>query len=78
MIKLNNDEKDYYLSSCFENNTIEIVNFYENKVIGVPQANILGDSLCTSVMYSIIKLKNEEKTYMFCFIADNNSVFYLS
>ena len=78
LIKLNNDEKDYYLSPCFKNNTIEIIDFYENKVIGVPQANIFGDSLCISIMYSIIQLKNENKTYMFCFIADNNSVFYIS
>ena len=73
LIKLNNDEKDYYLSSCFENHTIEIVDFYENKVVGVPQGNILGDSLCISVMYSIIQLKNEYKTYRVCFIADNTS-----
>ena len=77
-IKLvNDDKKDYYLSSCFNNYTIELIDFYNNKVIGVPQDNLFGDALCISLIYTILELKREEKTYMFCFISDNKTGFYL-
>jgi hypothetical protein len=78
-IKLtNNDDKDYYLSSCFEKHTIDIIDFYNNRVIGRSQLDLLGYSKWQSKFYSILELKNEDKVYMFCFIGYKNNIDYLS
>ena len=77
-IKLsNNDNRDYYLSSGFSNNTIEIIDFYNNKIIGIPQAEICRYSSWASIIFSILDLTNEERTYMFCFIGNNKNDSYI-
>ena len=54
-IKLtNNDNKDYYISSCFERYTIDIIDFYNNQVIGISQIDVLGYS-----SWSIKKRRND-------------------
>ena len=75
---INNDEKDYFLSSCFENFTIDIIDFYNKRIIGIPQANIFGDVLITSKIYSVFELNKAPKTYLFCFIGYYFSYYYLS
>ena len=79
-IKLANtdDNKEYYLSSCFEGNTIDIIDFYNNQVIGKSQFDLLGYSIWHTKFYSILELKNEDKTYMFCFIGNQDNVDYIS
>ena len=78
-IKLvNNDDKDYYLSSCFENNTIDIIDLNKGQVIGKSQLDLLGYSFWRSKFYSILELKNEDKTYIFCFIGNAGDVDYMS
>ena len=66
----NNDEKDYYLSSSFSNFTIEIIDFYNNKITGIPLGNIFTYSDWASVYFNILKLNNEKKT---CVIKDKIS-----
>ena len=54
-IKLtNNDNKDYYLSSCFERYPIDIIDFYNNQVIGISQLGLLGYSSWASKYYNIL------------------------
>ena len=83
MIKIkltNNDDKDYYLASCFEDNTIDIIDFDNNRVIGKSQSDLFGYEKWASRFYSILELKNENKTYMFCFVGnrDNDNYHYIS
>ena len=78
-IKLtNNDDKDYYLSSCFEGYTIDIIDFYNNQVIGISQLELFNYTSWSTKYYSILELKNENKTYMFCFIGIKNNTNYIS
>ena len=78
-IKLTNDDnKDYYLSSCFERYTIDIIDFYNNQVIGISQLELLNYSSWSTKYYSILELKNENKTYMFCFIGKQENTNYIS
>ena len=78
-IKLtNDDDKDYYLSSCFERNTIDIIDFYNKRVIGNSQLDLLGYSTWSSKFYTILELKNEDKVYMFCFIGCKDNIDYIS
>ena len=74
----NNDGKDYYLTTSFGENTIDIIDFYNNRVIGRSQFDLFGYSSWSSIFYSILELKNEDKTYMFCFIGNNNNIHYIS
>ena len=67
---INNDDKDYFLSPCFEDFTIDIIDFYNKRIIGIPQTYIFGDILITSKMYSIFELAKAPKTYLFCFIGN--------
>ena len=78
-INLINDveEKDYYLSTCFENFSIEMIDFYNNQVIGLPQQNFFGEALITSLIYNMFELNKNKKTYMFCFIGNSNSNYYV-
>ena len=81
MIKIkltNNDDKDYYLSSCFDNNTIDIFDFYNHKVYGIFQQKLFDYSIWSTKYYNILELKNEDKTYMFCFIGQKDNHYYLS
>ena len=71
------DEKDYYLSSSFSNYSIEIIDFYNNTIVGIPNGLIFGYESWPSRYYSILQLKNEEKTYMFGFIGNNSNYYYL-
>ena len=73
---INDDENDYYLSPCFENNTIEIIDLYNNRIIGVPQAIIFGNVLIATKINSIFELNQNPKNYLFCFIG-NNSPYYI-
>ena len=77
-IKLINDDKDYYLSSCFDYYSIEIIDFYNNEIYGVSLDKFFNYSEWGTKIYSIIDLENEEKTYMFCFIGKKEENFYLS
>jgi hypothetical protein len=77
-IKLLNDDKDYYISPSFSNFTIEIIDLYNNQVIGDYQAQLFEYSQWVSLIYSILDLKNEEKTYLFCFIGEIEGNSYLS
>ena len=78
-INLINDieEKDYYLSTCFENNAIELIDFYNNQVIGLPQQNFFGDVSITSLIYNIFEINKNKKIYIFCFIGNSNTNYYV-
>ena len=80
-IKINlindNEERDYYLSTCFEDHTIELIDFYNNQVIGLSQINFFGETLITSLIYNMFELNKEKKIYMFCFIGNSNSNYYV-
>ena len=77
-IKLINDDKDYYLSSSFGINSIEIIDFYNSEIYGVSLDKFFNYSEWVTIIYSILELENEEKTYMFCFIGKKEEQFYLS
>ena len=74
------DEKDYFLSSSFSNCSLEIIDFYNNKITAIPNGLIFGYNYWNSVYFNILNLKHEEKTYMFCFIGndDIDTNYYLS
>ena len=80
-IKINlisNDVNDYYLSTSVSNCSIDIINFNENKISGVPQNLLFNEAKVISLRNSIFELKNAPKTYIFCFIGEYNSNYYLS
>ena len=77
-IKLLNDDKDYFISSSIGNFTIEIIDLNNNKVTGISQNELFEYSIWPSLVYNIIELINEEKTYLFCFIGNKNETYYLS
>ena len=74
----NDDNKDYYLSASFDDNAIEIIDFYNNKVNTISLLKIFDYSTWASLIYSILELKNEDKTYMFCFIGIKDNYNYIS
>ena len=82
MIKIkltNEDDKDYYLSSTFDINAIEIFDIYNRKVYGTSQQKLFKYSSWATKIYSILDLKNEDKTYLFCYIGNkNDNNYYLS
>ena len=58
---------------------IDIFDIYNNQIYGIHQQPLFGYSIWASKFYSIIDLKNENKTYMFCFIGQKDEYnFYLS
>ena len=67
-IKLVNNDKDYYLSCSFSDFSIEINDFYNNKIIGINGFSMFGPYYWSTKLFSILALKNEIKTYLFCFI----------
>ena len=69
-IKLeNDDEKDYYLTCSFSDFSIEIIDFYNNKIEGTLGHIFFGVYDWSSKKFSILELKKEKKVYLFCFIA---------
>ena len=73
---VNDEEKDYYLSPAYSNYSIETIDFYNNKIIGIPQAKIFGNSSWSSFVFSILELNNE-KIYLISFIKNENSNSYI-
>ena len=77
-IKLfNNGEKDYYLHIGFSNTSIEIVDFYKNKIYSNSLFKLTDVIYWTSKSFSILELKNENNVYMFCFIGEIENEFYV-
>ena len=77
-IKLvNDDEKDYYLSCSFTECSLEIADFYNNKIVGISQKAVFGKYYWSTKLFSILELKNEKNVYLFCFIALNISKHYV-
>ena len=62
---VNNDDKDYCLSSSLVSSTIEIIDSCDSGVIGKSQLDLFGYSKWDR-FYSVLELKNEDKIYMFC------------
>ena len=77
-LKNNDDNKEYYLSSSFQNYSIEVFDYYNDKIYGISLNKIFDYSKWGTILYSIIDLKNEDKTYMFCFIGMKENHYYLS
>ena len=78
-IKLTNeDDKDYYLSCSFGKYTIDIFDIYNNKVYGMSPQQLFEYTSWTTKFFNILDLKNEDKTYMFCFIGIKDNFSYLS
>ena len=71
---INNEEKVYFLSPSFEDFTIDIIDFYNRRIIGMPQAHIFGDILITTKIYSVFELAKSPKNYLFCFIGNNSYI----
>ena len=67
-INLVDDDKDYYLTCSFTECSIEINDFYNNKVIGISQYVFFGSFYWSTKIFDIIALTNEPKVYLFCFI----------
>ena len=77
-IKLvDDDENDYYLSTSILNHTTEIIDLNKNEVFGTYQGLLFGQQKFSSIRYSIFELKNSPKTYIFGFILEASSSFYL-
>ena len=76
-IKLTNSENDYFLSPCFENFPIEIMDLYNNRIIGVPQTNLFGSTQISSKLNSVFELSKEPRTYLFCFIGNTENPYYI-
>ena len=74
---VNDDVHDYYLSPSFSQYGIEIIDFYNNKIIGISQKEIFDYSEYSSKFYSILKLNNEKKIYLISFIGYNEPDYYL-
>ena len=78
-IKLINDEgKDYYLSPGFSDYGIEIIDFYNKKIVDIPQGQVFGYSDWSSIIYSILELYNEKNTYLITFIGNIDSSSFIS
>ena len=71
-INLVNDDKDYYLTCSFTNCSIEITDFYNNKIIGISQYVFFGEFYWSTKIFDIIGLTNEPNVYLFCFIIINS------
>ena len=66
LIKINligDDEKDYYISVSYCNNTIDIIDIYNKKINSLPQGEIFDFLNCYD--FYILNLINEDKTYIF-------------
>ena len=74
---VNDEEKDYYLSPAYSNYSIETIDFYNNKIIGIPQVKIFGYSSWSSLSFSIFELSNKKKIYLISFIKNENSNNYI-
>ena len=79
-IKLVNDgENDYYLSTSILNyTTTEIIDLNKNEIFGTYQGLLFGQQNFSSIRYSIFELSHNPKTYVFGFIKEAGSSFYLS
>ena len=77
-IKLFNDDddRDYYLACTFSHQSFEIIDFDNNKIIGLFSQKTFGDFNITSKLFSILELKNEKKIYLFCFIVQSSDQNY--
>ena len=80
MIKINligNNEKDYYISCTFMDYSIDIFDIYNKKMSSQSKKNFFGNLSWYSKYFSILELANENKTYLFCFLAKRSDSFYL-
>ena len=75
---VNDNEHDFFLCVCFSNYDIEIIDFYNNKIIGIPQGQIFNYLEWSSNFISIFELNNEKRTYLFCYIGKENEQYYIS
>ena len=74
---VNDDDKDYYLSCSFTECSIEIADFYNDKIIGISQYTFFGAFYWSTKIFDILELKNEKYSYLFCFIALNYPTHYV-
>ena len=79
LIKINivGDEKDYFLSCSFTQTSVEIIDFYNNKIIGISGYVFFGEFYWSTKTFNILELKNEMNSYLFCFIALNYPTHYV-
>ena len=73
---INGDEKDYYLS--ISSSSLEIIDFYNNAFKSIDPSILFEYKEWSTKSFNILGLNNEEKTYMFCFIGNSDSNYYLS
>ena len=81
LIKINligDEEKDYYISCSFSNYSIDIIDIYNRNIINLAQANLFEITPWPSKFFSVLKLANEDKTYLFCFLGKIEDDCYLS
>ena len=76
-INLVDDDKDYYLRCSFTETSIEITDFYNNKIIGISQYIFIGSFYWSTKIFDIIELINEPKVYLFCFIVISSPSYVL-
>ena len=76
------EEKDFYLSTCFSYFAIDSIDLYNNKIITINQSYLFDFEQWTSKYFNVLTLANEPKTYLFCFIGNittnETKNFYLS
>ena len=81
LIKINlendDDNKDYFLSCSFTECSIEINDFYNNRIVGISQYIFFGEYFWSTKIFNILPLKNENKSYLFCFIALSYPTHYI-
>ena len=74
MVKINlindEDEKDYFISTCFSYYAIDFIDLYNNKIFTTNQSYLFDFKRWTSKYYNVLALANEPKTYLYCFIAN--------
>jgi len=75
---IGDDENDYFISTTILNGTTELIDLKNKEIFGVYQGLLFGNVDIYSFRYSIFELSSIPKTYMFCFIVDYQSTYYLS
>ena len=75
---INDDENDYFLSPCFEDFSIDMLDLNNNQIFGANQKDFLGNIIISTKIYSVFELNNQPKNYLFCFILKDSHNYYIS
>ena len=73
------DKKDYYISSSFSEYAFDMIDIVNKNITTLKVSEIIRPLIPKTKIFSIIKLNNEDKTYLYCCLGINpNNTYYLS